>query len=86
MPQSESHDDSSYERAEFDRMYQVDAAIIRILKARKQTDHSTLMSELPGQLKFNSTATEIKERIETLIERDYLKRDETDPSIYHYLS
>ncbi|KAJ2493974.1 hypothetical protein IWW37_000052 [Coemansia sp. RSA 2050] len=74
------------EHIQFDRMYQVDAAIVRILKARKQADHPTLMSELPGQLKFNSTATEVKERIETLIERDYLKRDDTDPSIYHYLA
>ncbi|KAJ2734707.1 hypothetical protein IW152_002150 [Coemansia sp. BCRC 34962] len=73
------------EHIQFDRMYQVDAAIVRILKARKQADHPTLMSELPGQLKFNSTATEVKEHIETLIERDYLKRDDTDPSIYHYL-
>ncbi|KAJ2684219.1 hypothetical protein IWW39_005047, partial [Coemansia spiralis] len=64
----------------------MDAAEVRILKARKQADHPTLMSELPSQPKFNSTATEIKEQIETLIERDYLKRDETDPSIYHYLS
>ncbi|KAJ2731251.1 hypothetical protein IW152_004698 [Coemansia sp. BCRC 34962] len=74
------------EHVQFDRMYQVDAAIVRILKARKQADHPTLMSELPGQLKFNSTATEVKEHIETLIERDYLKRDDTDPSVYHYLA
>ncbi|KAJ2736899.1 hypothetical protein IW152_000410 [Coemansia sp. BCRC 34962] len=67
-------------------MYQVDAAIVRILKAHKQANHPTLMSELPGQLKFDSTATEVKEHIETLIERGYLKRDDTDPSVYHYLA
>jgi hypothetical protein len=35
-----------------DRQYQVDAAIVRIMKARKTLSHTTLMSELFGQLKF----------------------------------
>ena len=35
-----------------DRQYQVDAAIVRIMKARKTLSHTMLMSELFGQLKF----------------------------------
>ncbi|KAJ2741902.1 hypothetical protein GGI20_004861 [Coemansia sp. BCRC 34301] len=74
------------EHVQLDRIYQVDAAIVRIMKARKRADHSALLTELLGQLKFNSTSAEAKERIETLIERDYLKRDDADPSLYHYVA
>lgn len=35
-----------------DRQYQVDAAIVRIMKARKTLPHNVLMSELYQQLKF----------------------------------
>jgi hypothetical protein len=34
----------------------------------------------PGQ------AADLKKRIESLIDRDYLERDEKDPSSYHYLA
>ncbi|KAJ2379726.1 protein disulfide-isomerase precursor [Coemansia sp. RSA 2611] len=78
--------DNKIIKYEGDRSFESFVEFIKANGARKQADHPTLMSELPGQLKFNSTATEIKERIETLIKRDYLKRDGTDPSIYHYLS
>jgi hypothetical protein len=35
-----------------DRQYQVDAAIVRIMKTRKTLTHSQLISELYQQLKF----------------------------------
>jgi cullin-4 len=35
-----------------DRQYQVDAAIVRIMKARKTLPHNVLVSELYQQLKF----------------------------------
>jgi cullin-4 len=69
-----------------DRQYQIDAAIVRIMKARKKLSHNLLLSELFGQLKFPAIPVDIKKRVESLIERDYLCRDETNPSIYNYVA
>lgn len=69
-----------------DRQYQVDAAIVRIMKARKQLAHNLLVSELFGQLKFPAKPVDLKKRIESLIEREYLARDEANPSLYNYLA
>ncbi|KAJ2872786.1 Cullin-4A [Coemansia aciculifera] len=86
LKEAEKESKEVEEHIQLDRMYQVDAAIVRILKARKRADHTALMAELLSRLKFNSTSAEVKERIETLIERDYIKRDDADPSLYHYLA
>ena len=40
------------ERVFQDRQYQVDAAIVRIMKTRKSLTHNLLISELYNQLKF----------------------------------
>ncbi|OUM69418.1 hypothetical protein PIROE2DRAFT_57463 [Piromyces sp. E2] len=68
-----------------DRQYQIDAAIVRIMKARKTISHPILLSELFKQLKFSITPQDIKVRIESLIERDYIKRDLSNNTIYHYV-
>ena len=43
---------STTERVFQDRQYQVDAAIVRIMKTRKSLSHNLLISELYNQLKF----------------------------------
>jgi len=68
-----------------DRQYQIDAAIVRIMKARKTISHPILLSELFKQLKFSIMPQDIKTRIESLIERDYIKRDTSNNTIYHYV-
>jgi len=69
-----------------DRQYQVDAAIVRIMKTRKDLTHTQLISELYAQIKFPAKAADLKKRIESLIERDYLERDSNDPNLYHYVA
>ena len=39
-----------------------------------------------AQLKFPAQPTDIKLRIESLIEREYLERDLATPSLYNYLA
>ena len=43
---------STTERVFQDRQYQIDAAIVRIMKMRKTLTHNLLISELYNQLKF----------------------------------
>lgn len=69
-----------------DRQYQIDAAIMRIMKSRKTLSHKLLMSELVNQLRFQVQPGAIKKRIETLIDRDYLERSADDAQLYSYVA
>ncbi|KAJ3192225.1 Cullin-4 [Irineochytrium annulatum] len=69
-----------------DRQYQVDAAIVRIMKSRKKLSHQMLIAELFEQLKFPVKPTDLKKRIESLIDREYLDRDKEDTSSYIYMA
>lgn len=69
-----------------DRQYQIDAAIVRIMKTRKQLNHNLLISELLKQLKFPAKPNDLKKRIESLIDREYLERDESNQTLYRYLA
>ncbi|CAJ0641883.1 524_t:CDS:2, partial [Entrophospora sp. SA101] len=74
------------ERVFLDRQYQVDAALVRIMKMRKSLTYSEIITELLSQLKFKAMLPDIKKRIESLINREYLKRDPVDPSTIRYLA
>jgi len=69
-----------------DRQYQIDAAIVRIMKTRKQLSHSALIAELFSQLKFPAQPGDLKKRIESLIEREYMERSGEDSQIYIYMA
>ncbi|CEF97423.1 Cullin repeat-like-containing domain [Ostreococcus tauri] len=74
------------ERVFQDRQQQIDAAIVRVMKTRKSLTHALLISELMAQLKFPTKASDLKKRIESLIEREYLERDREDAQTYNYLA
>ena len=71
-----------------DRRYAVDAAIVRVMKSRKVVAHNTLVTDVTQQLSnmFKADVKLIKKRIEELISRDYIKRDETQANTYHYVA
>ena len=54
------------------------------MKARKSLSHSLLISELFQQLKFPLKPPDLKKRIESLIDREYLERESN--SSYRYLA
>lgn len=60
---------------------QIDAAIVRVMKTRKSLSHKLLVQELLVQLKFPIQASDLKKRIESLIDREYLERDERSPNV-----
>eukprot|EP00180_Rhodochaete_pulchella_P000265 Plantae.Rhodophyta-Rhodochaete_pulchella.ctg119.p1 GENE.Plantae.Rhodophyta-Rhodochaete_pulchella.ctg119~~Plantae.Rhodophyta-Rhodochaete_pulchella.ctg119.p1 ORF type:complete len:654 (-),score=151.85 Plantae.Rhodophyta-Rhodochaete_pulchella.ctg119:859-2796(-) len=69
-----------------ERHYLIDAAVVRILKTRKVMAHAQLISELYDQLKFPHKSADLKKRIESLIERDYIERDENNTQNYKYIA
>uniref|UniRef100_A0A671KLC1 Cullin-4A n=1 Tax=Sinocyclocheilus anshuiensis TaxID=1608454 RepID=A0A671KLC1_9TELE len=77
---------STTERVFQDRQYQIDAAVVRIMKMRKTLSHNLLVSELYNQLKFPVKPADLKKRIESLIDRDYMERDKENPNQYHYVA
>ncbi|XP_071501882.1 cullin-4A-like [Diadema antillarum] len=77
---------NTQERVFQDRQYQIDAAIVRIMKMRKTLSHNLLVSELYNQIRFPVKPSDLKKRIESLIDRDYMERDKDNPNQYHYVA
>eukprot|EP01080_Neovahlkampfia_damariscottae_P011659 gene11659-4896_t len=66
-----------------ERQYAIDATIVRIMKSRKKLSHNLLLSEVFKQLKFPLKSLDVKKRIESLIERDYLERENEDSESFY---
>jgi len=68
------------------RRHQMDAAIVRIMKARRTFTVVELLGEVIQQLqaRFQPDPKQIKKRIEVLISQDYLERDEDDRNTLIY--
>jgi len=74
-------------RVEEDRSQTIEASIVRIMKARKTLKHQQLQADVLSQLAFFKPNTrDIKKRIESLIEREYLQRDPQNQNLYKYLA
>jgi cullin 1 len=72
---------------EENRIYLIDSLIVRIMKTRKTMNHHNLISEVLSQLiNFKVEIKYIKQRIESLIEREFLERDENQKDFYNYLA
>lgn len=69
-----------------DRQYLIDAVLVRIMKARKTILHQQLIPQVLEQLKIPAQPSDLKKRIETLIEREYFERDPNDRNRYNYLA
>lgn len=84
----------------------MDAAIVRIMKMRRNLSHNLLVSECLGQLRFDIRVSsplihalslvsvsalpmqpsDLKKRIESLIDRDYIRRSQEASSVYEYIA
>lgn len=85
--ESEPERKETRSKVEEDRKHEIEAAIVRIMKARRQMSHTNLISEVTDQLKsrFMPSPVIIKKRIEALIEREYLARTD-DRRMYTYVA
>ncbi|CAK7271299.1 hypothetical protein SEPCBS57363_004545 [Sporothrix epigloea] len=71
------------------RSHTIDAAIVRIMKQRKELTHTALLTEVVMQLasRFQPEVAMVKKRIEDLITREYLERiEDSDPAAYRYVA
>jgi len=86
--ESETERSETRQKVDEDRKHQIEAAIVRIMKARKTMEHSNLISEVTKQLssRFMPNPMLVKKRIESLIEREYLERSKADRKVYNYLA
>ncbi|KAA0153828.1 hypothetical protein FNF29_02817 [Cafeteria roenbergensis] len=70
------------------RKNQMDAAIVRIMKARKTLMHAELVNETIRILchRFTPKPADVKARVEHLIDRDYIARSADDRRRYDYVA
>ena len=82
----------THEEVQQDRQYQIDATIVRIMKSKRRMDHQSLFHETVQVCAqkhrggFVVTSADFKKRVENLMEREFLERDKTDTSLYHYMA
>jgi cullin 1 len=87
LPMASLEKSHNPKRVQEDRSIAIEAAVVRIMKARKQLAHHLLVTEVLQQLHFfKPNPKVVKKRIEHLIDREYLERDEDSPNIYRYLA
>jgi len=70
------------------RMYSLEAAIVRVMKGRKTMGQEQLKEAVIDAVKahFKPTVAMIKDRIDKLIENEYIRRDEKSRNVFHYIS
>jgi len=69
-----------------DRVLKIEATLVRVMKARGVLSLQSLTAETTKQLVkwFKPDAKLIKKRIESLMERGFMKRDDEDQTKLHY--
>lgn len=75
-------------RINADRGPVIDTVIVRIMKHRKVLEHNRLIAEVTKELesKFEPNTQDIKKRIESLVEREYLERQKEKRQVYQYVA
>jgi len=70
------------------REFEIEAAMVRVMKSRNRLDWNKLQVEVINilQQRFTPTAKVLKKRLESLIDRQFMTRDENDPKIIIYIS
>ena len=86
--QKESDTKKVQGKVEDDRRYAIEAAMIKVMKARRKIEYTNLMSETTRllQVRFTPEPAQIKVRLESLIERGYIERTEEDRKIFKYVA
>ena len=86
--ESEPERQETRTRVDENRRHVIEATIVRLMQMRKTMEHNQLLAEVMEQLKsrFHPTPVAIKQRIEALIDREFIARSDTDRKVYKYLA
>uniref|UniRef100_A0A6C0JSB2 Cullin family profile domain-containing protein n=1 Tax=viral metagenome TaxID=1070528 RepID=A0A6C0JSB2_9ZZZZ len=70
------------------REFQVRAAVVRTMKARKTLNYNGIVIEVVNALKtyFTPEPVFIKKQIEFLIEQEYMERSQENPAMFNYVA
>ncbi|KAG6909083.1 hypothetical protein DXG01_002064 [Tephrocybe rancida] len=73
---------------EGDRVHYLEAAIVRVMKARKELTYEQIKTTTIEAVKnhFVPTVDAIKKRVDWLVDNDYLKRDPEDKNRFFYVA
>jgi uncharacterized ferredoxin-like protein len=66
-----------------DRAYAVDAAVVRIMKARRTLPAERLVADVRRALVHPASESDVAGRIDSLVDREYLERDD---GVFIYLA
>ncbi|KAF2205653.1 Cullin-domain-containing protein [Delitschia confertaspora ATCC 74209] len=86
LKETKEENKATHERVAQDRNYETQAAIVRILKARKRISHAELVAETIRVTRDRGTLDVggIKRNIDRLIEKEFLERE--DDGMYSYIA
>jgi len=86
--QQQREADQDHELVMKQREFEIEAAMVRVMKARNRLDWNQLQVEVINILRnrFTPDARMLKKRLESLIDRKFMERDENDPKIILYIS
>lgn len=87
MKETPQENQEIHERVAADRMFETQAAIVRVMKNRKRITHNELVAEVINATKKRGVidVAVIKQNIERLIDKDYMERD-PDSGEYVYMA
>jgi len=75
--------------AQQDPIWAIDASIMRIMKGKKLLRRGNLVEKVLHTMsvkRFGSIKTSvINERIDHLVENEYLEPDKSEPNLFHYI-
>ena len=63
----------------------IDSIIVYLMKTNKKYQHDQLFNDVQNHLYFKINLNKFKERIEILIEKDYILRNNQDRNLYEYI-
>lgn len=86
--QKRSHEEvkATEDRVKEDRRFQLEAMIMKIMKEKKVLPHNDLVAELLKKASFPIETAFLNKHIESLIEKDYMKRSKDNASVYEYIA
>mgnify|MGYP004705536563 CR=1 FL=1 len=89
--ESEEEHKKTLQSIQKSRDHEIDAAIVRIMKARKSVKYQILVSEVIRLIedvskRFRPQPSQIKMRLEDLVDKEYIRRDDDDHEVFVYVA